>query len=205
MTDLLEGVTVSSIEDMVSGAGMGIKSSAVSVERVKVGLDINANENTAMSFVEAEIAVEIDFNAGYSLGGKYTYTSKSDIESMSTHEKRMKCVEQGLFELDIAYSKDDDMPFDNWWVRVADDEGLLGSITTVGSDYCDDEDAECGALNEPFSYDYFDANQQVAYQMLHDLMLNNHSKRVEPYTQDFVTELHVKIKAGILAQLSLHH
>lgn len=204
MSDLVSsGIIVGSIEEMVSGAGAGIKSSSVAVKHIKVGSDINPSENAVVGFIDANIAVKIEFNAGYSIGGEYTYTSKSNVDSVNTHAGLVKYAEAGLFELDIAYSKDDDMPFNNWWVCVAEDEELLKSISEVGSvDY--DEDSEQGSIGEAFSYDYFDANQQVAYQMLHDLTLDNGGKKTEPYTQDFADDLHSKIRAAIAAALSLH-
>ena len=65
------------------------------------------------SFLNAHVAITIDYEAGYAITGNYMYESKDPNIDVSTLESRVDYAKNGLFDFDIKYQKDDEKPFDN--------------------------------------------------------------------------------------------
>lgn len=187
---------IESTDDMTSGGGLGATVGKISVERVSVGTDVFGEDMKNESFLNAHVAITIDYEAGYAITGNYMYESKDPNIDVSTLESRVDYAKNGLFDFDIKYQKDDEKPFDNWYV-VAKNEEVLSDIAIVGSECYDEDDSVTYSVNEAFGFDYDAACQEVAYQMLGNISPTNIRSDVQPFSKQFVKDMDAKARQAI--------
>lgn len=194
---LLASPKIESTDDMTSGGGLGAKIGTILVRKVAVGTDINAGRVDNESFLNAHVSITIDYDAGYSISGNYIYASKDKAINITTLEHQVDYAKNGDFDFDIQYQADDYKPFDNWSVSVADNNEVLDDILKLSVDYYEENEDRLHGLGEYFGFDYEQACQEVAYNMLGNLSPTNIRANVEPFTVDFVKSVDTKVRDAI--------
>ena len=178
-TDLMQRTRIENPSDLVLGAGMKASISSVAINTMSVGRTLNVSSNgVSVGAMKAVVSVVIDYEAGYQMGGEYEYTSLDDVSNIDTLEGCAAYAKDGRFDFSIAYRKDDDKPFDNWWVKVESDEELLQEILEAGNE-CD-VDESYGELDDCFAYEWDSANRDVAYDLASYLSVHNEHLKNNP-------------------------
>ena len=198
-TNKLPRNTMTNYEDLPNGAGLGATIKSVKAQYVKVGRYYGGGNTSYMS---AGVVIEVDYEAGYTIGGVYVYRSKNDIGDVNEIKNLLQYAEKGDFDLGIKYLKEDYMPFKNWWLEVASDEALLDEVIDLGADpYGDDEDRD-SVVGDSFSFSYEESCREVAYKMLGNLSPNEGGDEGTPFTKEFVAEIDTLIRKQMIAHLT---
>lgn len=179
MTTLPERTTINNTDDFVTGAGLSARIASVSVGNITLHktLSLQGNEG-AMS---ADVYVVLDYEAGYSIGGSYTYQSTTNMADVDNADARIAYAKDGHFAFDINYQKDDYMPFNNWWVQVDSDEEVLAQLIELGTDAVADKGDEVeGYLGEAFGFEYDESCREVAYDLKGYLDVSNGTRHNAP-------------------------
>ena len=194
---LLASPKIESTDDMTSGGGLGAKIGTILVRKVAVGTDITAGRVDNEAFLKAHVSITIDYDAGYSISGNYIYASEDRAINITTLEHQVDYAKNGDFSFDIQYQADDYKPFDNWSVSVTDNNEVLDDILKLSVDYYEENEDRLHGLGEYFGFDYEQACQEVAYNMLGNLSPTNVRANVEPFTVDFVKSVDIKVRDAI--------
>ena len=196
-TDLMQRTRIENPSDLVLGAGMKASISSVAINTMSVGRTLNTPSNgVSVGAMKAVVSVVIDYEAGYQMGGEYEYTSLDDVSNINTLEGCIAYAKNGRFDFSIAYRKDDDKPFDNWWVKVESDEELLEEILKAGND-CD-VDESYGELGDSFAYEWDSANRDVAYDLVGYLDAGNTHLKNNPIQ---VSEVDALVRQAMIDHL----
>lgn len=197
----LQRKKIDSVEDFADGVGLGAKIASIKVTGVRAGTSFGGAQFESSGYLEAGVSIAIDYAAGYSIGGDYIYTSTGAISSSAPIEELIAYTENGGFDFDIAYLKEDYLPFNNWWVEVHSDEVLLNEIIDVGYDSYGDDDDRDSNIGEAFSFSYDESCREVAYKMLSNLCVSELSNTDSPFTDSFVADIDKQARQAIAEYL----
>lgn len=198
----LERDFIRNVEDIANGAGLDAKIKVVKVGGITAGRHYGADgENTG--YMSADVSIEIEYAAGYRMGGDYVYRSKNNIADTHVIDNLVQYAKEGNFELDIKYLKEDYLPFKNWWIEVDSEEALLDEILEVGRDpYGDDDDSD-NDVGNAFSFSFDESCREVAYKMLANLSLDEGCDVGSVFTDDFVAEIDNRIRQAMIEHLTV--
>lgn len=189
----LQRKTINRIEDLTEGAGLGAKIKSINVNSLKVGRYYGGDN---AGYMDACVSIEIEYEAGYTIGSDYVYSSTGEIGDTSLIDN-VRYARNGEFDFDIKYLKEDYLPFKNWWVEVDSDESLLTEIIDVGADSYGDDDDRDNCIGEAFSFSYDESCREVAYSMLSNLSTAERSNKGSPFTDEFVAEINKQVREAI--------
>lgn len=168
---------IEDIDDILQGAGLPAHIALISVKAISVGHSLKKGEEN-VGIVDALIDVEVAFDAGYTIGAEYRYESSTPVHEVHTMEGLVDYVKNGAFDFNINFINDDEKPYDNWWIRVDENEAVLSEILEVFNQA--DVVESYGELGEAFGSQWTETCREIAYGLMGYLDARNTNLKNNP-------------------------
>ena len=163
--------------DMTSGAGMGASIGEIEVRQVELISRASADESKATRDINASVSITIDYDAGYSIKGRYGYVM-ADVTSTLPY------IDSKRVDFDLCHRGEEDDDSVRWQVTV-NNPNILDEIESVSP------------LHQNPSETTFNIYEDTALFMVGHLDCHNIRDENDVFNSQFVQSVDKKVREAI--------